>query len=190
MNLNIITLRVIITMFCLLANIMLAQTDTRVFKEARLNSQNILKVQVNDGCYNIGFLTAKIIQTTFIPRNEVDTQISQAVVLVAEDLKLKFISDSNHVEFSSQDFKVIINKKPFQISYYYKDKVVISEKEGYKNVKHEVMSSVKENIISDSIQQLSFNLQSEEILFGGGARALGMNRRGRRLPLYNKAHYG
>ena len=28
------------------------------------------------------------------------------------------------------------------------------------------------------------------MLFGGGARALGMNRRGNRLQLYNKAHYG
>ena len=37
---------------------------------------------------------------------------------------------------------------------------------------------------------LDFNLTTDEKLFGGGARALGMNRRGNRLPLYNKAHYG
>ncbi|MBL4724697.1 MAG: DUF5110 domain-containing protein, partial [Lutibacter sp.] len=64
----------------------------------------------------------------------------------------------------------------FQIAYYYKDKMLISERKGYvKNKENEV---------------LDFNLTSNEVLFGGGARALGMNRRGNRLQLYNKAHYG
>jgi alpha-glucosidase (family GH31 glycosyl hydrolase) len=33
-------------------------------------------------------------------------------------------------------------------------------------------------------------LNEDEVLYGGGARALGMNRRGNRLELYNKADYG
>jgi alpha-glucosidase (family GH31 glycosyl hydrolase) len=37
---------------------------------------------------------------------------------------------------------------------------------------------------------LQFGIEEKEVLYGGGARALGMNRRGYRLPLYNKAHYG
>ena len=37
---------------------------------------------------------------------------------------------------------------------------------------------------------MSFNLNNSEALYGGGARALGMNRRGNRLQLYNRAHYG
>ncbi len=37
---------------------------------------------------------------------------------------------------------------------------------------------------------IQFNLTEDEILYGGGARALGMNRRGNRLRLYNKADYG
>jgi alpha-glucosidase (family GH31 glycosyl hydrolase) len=43
---------------------------------------------------------------------------------------------------------------------------------------------------NDSLETLDFNIKSNEILYGGGARALGMNRRGNRLKLYNKAHYG
>ncbi|MCC5450605.1 DUF5110 domain-containing protein [Rheinheimera sp. UJ51] len=35
-----------------------------------------------------------------------------------------------------------------------------------------------------------FRLTPEEMLFGGGQRVLGMDRRGHKLPLYNKAHYG
>ncbi|WAC01376.1 hypothetical protein N7U66_15100 [Lacinutrix neustonica] len=39
-------------------------------------------------------------------------------------------------------------------------------------------------------ETISFNIKKDEVLYGGGARALGMNRRGHRLQLYNKAHYG
>ncbi len=36
----------------------------------------------------------------------------------------------------------------------------------------------------------SFALDNSEKLLGGGERILGMDRRGHRMPLYNKAHYG
>ena len=36
----------------------------------------------------------------------------------------------------------------------------------------------------------NFSIDKDEILYGGGARVLGMNRRGNRLQLYNRAHYG
>ncbi|GAA0872338.1 hypothetical protein GCM10009117_14850 [Gangjinia marincola] len=38
--------------------------------------------------------------------------------------------------------------------------------------------------------KLTFSVTTPEKLMGGGARALGMNRRGTRLKLYNQAHYG
>ncbi len=49
---------------------------------------------------------------------------------------------------------------------------------------------VKGNIKADSLKAIEFNLTPNEVLYGGGARALEMNRRGYRLPLYNRAHYG
>ncbi|MCK4562477.1 MAG: DUF5110 domain-containing protein, partial [Flavobacteriaceae bacterium] len=42
----------------------------------------------------------------------------------------------------------------------------------------------------DSTEVLDFNITTNEVLYGGGARVLGMNRRGNRLQLYNRAHYG
>ncbi|NMP30007.1 DUF5110 domain-containing protein [Thalassotalea sp. M1531] len=38
--------------------------------------------------------------------------------------------------------------------------------------------------------QFDFSIDDEEKLLGGGQRVLGMDRRGHKLPLYNKAHYG
>ena len=71
----------------------------------------------------------------------------------------------------------MINKSPFKITYSNLGKVLLSEKMGYTKV-------------NDSTETLSFNLDNSEALYGGGARALGMNRRGNRLQLYNRAHYG
>ena len=71
----------------------------------------------------------------------------------------------------------MINKSPFKITYSNLGKVLLSEKMGYAKV-------------NDSTETLSFNLDNSEALYGGGARALGMNRRGNRLQLYNRAHYG
>ena len=41
-----------------------------------------------------------------------------------------------------------------------------------------------------SMRGFRFKLKDDEKLLGGGARVLGMDRRGHRLPLYNRAHYG
>ena len=45
---------------------------------------------------------------------------------------------------------------------------------------------------SDQVDGLSFSftIDDQEKLLGGGQRVLGMDRRGHKLPLYNKAHYG
>src|SRR5690606_33359722 len=72
--------------------------------------------------------------------------------------------------------EVSIQKSPLKISYIYKNKILLSEKNGYTK--------------RDSTETIDFNLTADEILYGGGARVLGMHRRGNRLQLYNRAHYG
>src|SRR5690606_28841010 len=64
----------------------------------------------------------------------------------------------------------------FQISYFYNENLIISDKNGFQT--------------DENGFNLQFNLTDDEVLYGGGARALGMNRRGNRLELYNRAHYG
>ena len=91
---------------------------------------------------------------------------------------------------SSEGITVHVKKSPFQISYFYKGKEITSEKEGYFKSKHQPMDMVRGNIVADETEKIEFNLTSDEVLYGGGARALGMNRRGYRLPLFNRAQYG
>ncbi len=139
-------------------------------------ANNQLDIQVNDGLYKIVPYTNKIVETTFIPDGETHNTSSHAVVLKPENPSSELIESETYYELKTQGISVKIQKQPFQISYHYNGKKVISEKMGYEK--------------NDSLETLQFNLTKDEVLYGGGARALGMNRRGNRLQLYNRAHYG
>lgn len=135
-----------------------------------------IEVQVTDGYYRIQPYSNSIVETSFIPKGEQFNPNSHAVVLKPSKITMKVVEGEFVSEIKMEDFSVKINHEPFQLLYYYNGKLLTSEKNGYnKNETHET---------------LDFNLTPTEVLYGGGARALGMNRRGYRLELYNRAHYG
>ncbi len=151
------------------------QNENRIFKSADYNSNRLI-VSVNDGNYEIIPYSDKIIETTFIPSGEKANPNSHAVVLKPSIISSDFTEDDDKVTLKTKGISVTIQKSPFQISYSYKNKLILSEKKGY--------------VKNDSLETIQFNLTKDEVLYGGGARALGMNRRGYRLQLYNRAHYG
>lgn len=153
------------------------------------STANGLEVSVSDGTYFIQFLDDLICETSFVPKREKLDKNSHAIVL-NKRIGVSQTKSDEFAEINSKTVSVRINYKPFQISYYYKGKLVTSEKAGYFKKKHIPMDLVKDNIKADSTEVIQFNLEADEVLYGGGARVLGMNRRGNRLPLYNRAHYG
>ena len=80
------------------------------------------------------------------------------------------------VTFGYGDVAAQVDKRTHAISYTVNGKVVAKERNGLS--------------VSDSGVSLSFALDENEKLYGGGQRVLGMDRRGHSMPLYNKAHYG
>ncbi|NVJ87952.1 MAG: DUF5110 domain-containing protein [Flavobacteriaceae bacterium] len=152
---------------------------------------NYIYIKVNDGEYHIKYYNNYIVETTFIPKGESKSENSHAVVLKPEKVSLVLHSDDKSTFVNNSDgISIDIQYKPFQIIYNYNGRVLTSEKEGYFKSKHVPLELVKGNIQYDETEKIAFNLTKDEVLYGGGARALGMNRRGKRLPLYNRAHYG
>lgn len=162
-------------MFIFLSGIVTAQNIQRIYKSHELKGEHLI-VETNDGQYQIKFYNENIVETSFIPTGESFNPESHAVVLKSEDVKAKLTDNKSELAYASSGMVVSLSKSPFQISYTYKGKQLISEKRGY--------IANKEN------ESIEFNLNSTESLMGGGARVLGMNRRGNRLQLYNRAHYG
>ena len=160
---------------CLICFFGFSQNPNRTFVSFSEHS-DYLGVVVSDGMYRIVPYSNSIIETTFVPNGENFDPSSHAVVLKPSDVDSEFVKTDTYLELMTEGLSVKIQKNPFQISYSYKGKPIISEKMGY--------------VKNDSLETIQFNLTKEEILYGGGARALGMNRRGNRLQLYNRAHYG
>ena len=164
-----------ILLFLSFSFVLNAQNSERIF-ESITNYKTFVEVKTNDGLYRFQPYGNEIIETSFIPAGETFNPNSHAVVLKTQPVEMEVVETSNLTEIKMLDISVKIAHSPFQISYFYEGNLLISEKNGYsKNDKYEV---------------LDFNLTDDEILMGGGARVLGMNRRGNRLQLYNRAHYG
>lgn len=147
----------------------------RQFVSAELRD-SMLELHVSDGIYNIQFYSKDIVETTFIPTGETVMNSSHAVVLNPMKVTTDFKDSDERILFSSEGISVSIQKQPFNISYEYKGESIVSERNGYQK--------------NDEFETIQFGVSKDEILYGAGARALGMNRRGHRLRLYNRAHYG
>ncbi|WP_372746215.1 TIM-barrel domain-containing protein [Lutibacter sp.] len=168
-------LKFLIFLFTFSTTIFYSQNSARKFVTVKAYT-NYVEVKTNDGLYRFQPYGNEIIETSFIPNGESFSENSHAVVLKPKPVKMEIIETSNVTEIKMLDISVKITHAPFQISYYYEGKLLTSEKNGYSK--------------NDEFEELDFNLTNDEILYGGGARALGMNRRGNRLQLYNRAHYG
>ena len=162
-------------LFLFLSSIGFAQNINRKFESFK-TTDNSLIINVSDGQYLLKAYSAFIIETTFLPKGETFNSNSHALVLTSKNGIAKVSENANTINYSTTALDVTIQKSPFKIAYFYKGKEFLSEKNGYTK--------------KDSTEVLDFNLDATEKLYGGGARVLGMNRRGNRLQLYNKARYG
>jgi len=136
---------------------------------------NALEIATNDGRYLIKPYSATVVETTFVPKGEQFDPASHAVIL-APSATVTLREAADHIEYATSGIAVTVQKKPFRISYAYKGQPLVAEKLGY--------------VKKGELETIQFALDDSEALYGAGARAVGMNRRGNRFQLYNKAHYG
>ncbi|GGD19788.1 TIM-barrel domain-containing protein [Flavobacterium orientale] len=172
-----------------LSTIGFAQNANRKYISHQLN-ENVLEIKTSDGMYFIQLYNDKIVETSFVPNGEKFNPNSHAVVLKPDSNGFEFKQSTDYLEIKTTELEIQIVKSPFKISYYKRGELLLSEKLGYFKRKHEPLEKVKGNIVYDSTEVIQFNINSTEKLYGGGARVLGMNRRGNRLALYNRADYG
>jgi oligosaccharide 4-alpha-D-glucosyltransferase len=169
----------------------LAQNAGRIFASATLHG-GYLEVRTSDGVYLIKPYIRSIIETTFVPEGETADPKSHAVVLAPAAVSTTYSDKAQKIEYATPGLVVTITKAPFQIAYSYKGKPLVAEKKGYIKVTDDVATgSADVNKGRPRVlEAIEFALDKDEALYGAGARAVGMNRRGNRFTLYNKADYG
>lgn len=151
------------------------QQLNRQFNSIKVLGENI-EIQVSDGKYLISPLNDFTIHTIFYPNGKALKNFSFATDMKTERVDFTLVEEGNNITVKSKGICLKITKVPFRIAYFFNDRLLFSENRGYTS--------------NDSLQFLNFLIEKDEVLFGGGARVLGMNRRGNRLRLYNRAHYG
>ncbi len=85
-------------------------------------------------------------------------------------------ASADALRLSTDLLAVVIEKSPLRISYFRGQEHLLSEQSGF--------------FVQPTLRGFRFELGDDEKLLGTGQRVLGMDRRGHRLPLDNKPHYG
>ncbi|MET0321654.1 MAG: TIM-barrel domain-containing protein [Duganella sp.] len=169
----------------------MAQNAGRTFENVA-SRDGQLEIRTSDGRYLIKPYSNAIVETTFIPNGEQVDPASHAVVLAPAAVRTTVADRGDRIEFATPGIVVTVTKSPFRIAYAYKGKPLVAEKLGYLKVRDDVATGSKDINKGEAreLEAIEFALDGSEALYGAGARAVGMNRRGHRFTLYNKADYG
>ena len=157
-----------------------AEVQTATLEKATLN----IDTDTND--FTISALHDSGFQVTYLTDDNGTPYANLPSMALPEpaltDVTNKTVNDVELVETATtlilklNNIAAHVDKATHAISYSVNGKVVAKEQGGL---------SISSNGVS-----LSFALDENEKLYGGGQRVLGMDRRGHSMPLYNKAHYG
>jgi len=155
-----------------------AQNADRHFLGFRNADGKGFEIATSDGRYLIRPYAPNIVETSFVPAADEGKPLaaSHAVVLAPAQVPVQVKEEAGRIVLATDGITVTIEKSPFRIGYSYKGKPLVAEKRGYAH--------------GDRLESIEFAVEGGEALYGAGARAVGMNRRGYRFPLYNKASYG
>jgi len=152
-----------------------AQNSTRKYVSHTWRTGQ-LNIITSDGLLRISPYSKNIVEVAFIPEGSTLKE-SHAVVIKPNTSEYNFLENKNQIDLISSGMKVKVKFDPFTIDFYNtQSQRILSDKNGF--------------VKKDSIETIDFGISKDEVLYGGGARALGMNRRGNKLRLYNRAHYG
>ncbi len=136
---------------------------------------NQLQITTEQGQLLLSFYQPDVIEAFYQPQG-VKQLPSFSVATTPATVALQLQENNETLQLSSESLTVMVRKSPLQISYYRDGKLLLAEEQGYIRQEHQ--------------HGFRFTLTPEEKLLGGGQRVMGMDRRGQKFPLYNKAHYG
>ena len=85
------------------------------------------------------------------------------------------VDEKSRLTLTNGSLKAVINKSDLSVSYFRNGEFLTRQTDYFREPEK---------------KGFNFELSQAEKILGGGQRVLGMNRRGHRMPLYNRAHYG
>ena len=138
-------------------------------------SGDSLMLRTDKGAVRIRFLNTEAVEVFYQPTGM--AQLDSFALIDSRGSVNAVLRDRREgIEFGTADMKVHIDKAPLRIRFEKNGKTLLAENGGLQ--------------LAGTSRGFDFALQPQEKLMGTGQRVLGMDRRGHKLPLYNKASYG
>lgn len=136
----------------------------------------LLTLHTDEGKVDIQALTSRSVSVWYQPDGVKQLPSFAVDPNLALDVQGKLVDSDNGWQFELPGLTVDIQANPLKLSYWRNGEELLSEEVGLFH--------------QETIRGFRFGLDEGEQVMGGGQRVLGMDRRGHRLPLYNRAHYG
>ncbi len=163
-------------LICLTFVLVLVSTVTQAATyQSHQLQDNKLQLQTDEYTVSLSFKSKGAVEVVY-QKAGMKQLPSFALAVPEQQLAATLSEQLAQLEFATTDLKVRIQKAPFQLSYYRGNELVLAEEQGF--------------FAHETLRGFRFQLQDDEKLLGTGERVVGMDRRGQRLPLYNKASYG
>jgi alpha-glucosidase (family GH31 glycosyl hydrolase) len=135
-----------------------------------------LRIQSSNGELQVLPFDPEIIRVTFIPGGTNFNDTSYSVVREPQPISVGLEDQFDYLTMTTDKLVINIGKNPITVSVVKGRDTLASEELG--------------SYALDGGQGVRFNLGPAEMLFGGGSRALPLNRRGFYFSNYNQPHYG
>ncbi len=140
-----------------------------------LSGQTLL-VQTETGVIEIGFFNSQSVKVEYVANGSSEIDTSFSVVGTPEFTSVSFTEELDFLSFKSSELEIFLKKNPLKLFFVSETDTVLRDFEGFTS--------------RTSGGSCSFEVSENEAFYGGGSRAVPINRRGSYLPTWNQAHYG
>ena len=134
------------------------------------------KISIEKGIVNVRPFSESIVEVTYLPDAVAKADPSHSVIMQPGKVALAMQKIASGYLLRNGQMTITANADPFYLTYIYKGDTLLSEESGFFN--------------NPGNTGVRLALKHGEKVYGTGERALAMDRRGRKLPLYNRPSYG
>jgi len=161
---------IVVFIFCL-PKLSSAQST---FKTAAYNGKQLL-IHTSNGYIAVVPYSSNVIQVTY-QQQAINNLKSYSVVAGSQVVKTTYKDEGSTVKLTTSGLQIVVDKADLAIHF--------TDKKG------EAISSAKNYTPNGEGFKLDFVLNNDEAIYGGGSRAINLNKRGQVLENYNQAHGG
>ncbi len=135
-----------------------------------------LQITAENGLLEIEYYTPSTAKAEYIPDDADLIDTTFTVVAEPETINPELSVTDEALSFSSSAMEVWVEKEPLRLHYISAGDTILADANGF--------------AASPAGGSVDFDLDETVSFYGGGSRAIPVDRRGRNLRIYNEAHYG